>query len=283
MIIIAYKPGQLANRLFLFAKFLAYASKHRVFLINPSFDDYALYFKTTSRQFVPASKGATGYASIIFIKIIYSITFFCSRLLHKFQINLSFLNVTYLDWDDRYDLDTDTKLCRSGIHFIQGWEFQAQRLLNDYQKSIRLFFQPNDTLDQQIESFYNGLKNQGHLVGVHIRHGDYEQFMNGKYFYETEDYKNLMKCFCNEHPNATFLISTNNRTISSQQFEGLNVRFAPGHELVDLYLLAKCNYIMGPPSTYSLWASFIGNVPLYQVRDAKRVFSAQDFKMFQEQ
>jgi hypothetical protein len=30
----------------------------------------------------------------------------------------------------------------------------------------------------------------------------------------------------------------------------------------DLYALARCDYIMGPPSTYTQWASFYGNRPM---------------------
>jgi len=31
----------------------------------------------------------------------------------------------------------------------------------------------------------------------------------------------------------------------------------------DLYALAECDYIIGPPSTYTLWASFYGDTPLW--------------------
>ena len=33
----------------------------------------------------------------------------------------------------------------------------------------------------------------------------------------------------------------------------------------DLYALARCDYIMGPPSTYTQWASFYGNAPLFHL------------------
>jgi hypothetical protein len=36
---------------------------------------------------------------------------------------------------------------------------------------------------------------------------------------------------------------------------------------VDLYSLARCDYVFGPPSTYSQWASFYGNKPLLHVFD----------------
>ena len=37
----------------------------------------------------------------------------------------------------------------------------------------------------------------------------------------------------------------------------------PGTEIGDLYSLAACDYIIGPPSTYTQWASFYGQVPRF--------------------
>ena len=141
MIIIAYKPGQLANRLFLFAKFLAYGYEHNQLIINPSFDDYARYFSMTKNQFIPASSGFKGYSSAKLIKFFFWTSFYFARILHRLSINMSFISVTYLDWSQHYDLDTDNRLKRKGIHFIQGWEFDATRLINSNRSKIIEFFQ----------------------------------------------------------------------------------------------------------------------------------------------
>ena len=36
--------------------------------------------------------------------------------------------------------------------------------------------------------------------------------------------------------------------------------------ITDLYALSKCDYIIGVPSSYSQWASFMGDVPLYLIQ-----------------
>jgi hypothetical protein len=51
-----------------------------------------------------------------------------------------------------------------------------------------------------------------------IRQGDYRNFEVGRYFYESHDYARLVK----------------------------------GHFVEDLYALAACDYIIGPPSTYTM-------------------------------
>jgi hypothetical protein len=36
----------------------------------------------------------------------------------------------------------------------------------------------------------------------------------------------------------------------------------------DLHALARCDYIFGPQSTFTQWASFYGNKPLLLLKDA---------------
>lgn len=45
----------------------------------------------------------------------------------------------------------------------------------------------------------------------------------------------------------------------------------------DLYSLSKADYIIGPPSSYSAWASLYGSVPLCFIEDSKADFSISDF------
>jgi hypothetical protein len=41
-----------------------------------------------------------------------------------------------------------------------------------------------------------------------------------------------------------------------------NVVCGTGHAVQDMYAFAECDYLVGPPSTFTGWASFYGNVPL---------------------
>ena len=47
--------------------------------------------------------------------------------------------------------------------------------------------------------------------------------------------------------------------------------------ITDLYALSKCDYIIGPPSSYSQWASFIGDVPLCPLLDSNMDISMDSF------
>ena len=49
-------------------------------------------------------------------------------------------------------------------------------------------------------------------------------------------------------------------------------------DIEDLYALSLCDYIIGPPSTFSMWASFYGNVPLRIVTKDESKISLDQFK-----
>lgn len=50
MLIIASKPGQLGNRLFLFAHFVGFSAEQNIPVANPAFDEYANYFEGTRKD-----------------------------------------------------------------------------------------------------------------------------------------------------------------------------------------------------------------------------------------
>ena len=45
-------------------------------------------------------------------------------------------------------------------------------------------------------------------------------------------------------------------------FYNFNCGFGSGHLVEDIYALAECDYVVGPPSSYTMWASFYGDQPL---------------------
>ena len=75
-----------------------------------------------------------------------------------------------------------------------------------------------------------------------------------------------------------FMVCSNEKQDLSQ-FEGLDVAFGPGHPVEDMYAFAECDYILGPPSTFTMWSSFYGNKPLYMLHKADESFALTDFKV----
>ena len=50
--------------------------------------------------------------------------------------------------------------------------------------------------------------------------------------------------------------------------------------MTDLYALSRCDYIIGPPSTFSQWASYYGHVPLRFLRWKGDEISMSEFLPF---
>lgn len=267
MIIISNRPGQLGNLIFVYANFLAYGFENRVTIYNPAFYEYRSYF--------------SGSSSFSGSKLFYRLCYVISRLLFKFKIRTGFVTVIALDWGTTFDLENAPQL-KSSFCFVQGWLFRSNKLLIKHKQKIVDFFTPTEFFKNKLDDFFVQFNKNETVIGIHIRHGDYKTFEDGKYFYTVEQYLEIIKKLALLFENKTphFVICSNEKiNLSVQDTKGLKITYAPGHELLDMYCLANCNYIAGPPSTYSMWASFYGNVPLYMIHDVNKSIETHDFKI----
>ncbi len=271
MIIISNKPGRLGNLLIIYSGFLAYGLETGTVVINPSFYEYHNYFSGTS-----------GF-SFSCNKVVYKISYVVGRILFKCNIKTKFINVVALDWVESVNLESEKSLT-SIMCFVQGWLFRSNALLLKHRKYILDFFSPNTLLKSKLDNFFSDAfpKNVQFIIGVHIRRGDYKTFEDGKYFYNLHEYVTVLKQVeaLFENRRLHFLICSN-EVVDVDEFSELKspVSLAMNHELLDMYSLARCHYIIGPPSTYSMWASFYGNVPLYMMDSLNKKISLEDFKV----
>ena len=58
-----------------------------------------------------------------------------------------------------------------------------------------------------------------------------------------------------------FLVCSN-EPLASAFYSTANIHLGHNHLVEDLYSFARCDYLIGPPSTYTMWASYYGGVPL---------------------
>lgn len=271
MIIISNKPGQLGNLLFIYGHFLAYGKEHEVRIVNPAFYNYGSYFASTS-----------GF-SFFRNKVAYTCCYGLSRILVRLHIKNRFIHVVALDWDEEADLENAPEL-KSTFCFVQGWLFRSDRLFKKHEVAIRKFFTPEAALQHRLDAFFEHTFSNPEetIIGVHIRRGDYKTFENGKYFYAIEDYSKIIQylavVFKDRNPH--FLVCSNEKIVFGPELSHLKITSGPDHELLDLYALSRCHYIAGPPSTYSMWASFYGSKPLYMIKDVTCNIVESDFQQY---
>lgn len=271
MIIISDKPGQFANLLFIYANLLAFGKENKVRVVNPAFHQYRAYFPAT------AGFSFTGNG------MVYKICNLVSRMLSRAGIKKGPVRAIALDWHQQIDLEEAQQL-KGGICFVKGWLFRSEHLLVKHSEEIKRFFRPATSYANKIDDFFESAipRSGTTVIGIHVRRGDYKHFENGRYFYSIEEYQAIIAQLFNlfKSSDPLFVICSNEKTgLESQLPEGAKIIVAPGHELLDLYTLSRCSYIAGPPSTYSMWASFYGNVPLCMIQSRDQKIDKNDFKI----
>lgn len=73
------------------------------------------------------------------------------------------------------------------------------------------------------------------------------------------------KKYTAEGKNCAFLVCSNETIDAANYPAELKIHTGERHFITDLYCLAACDGIIGPPSTFSIWASFYGKIPLAQI------------------
>lgn len=149
-------------------------------------------------------------------------------------------------------------------------------------KHLQHIFTPKNDIQIKVDSFIDKKSKDTITVGVHIRWGDYKTWRNGQYYFSEETYYNYMKSISeqlkDQKKNILFIIASNG-DVCLEHFDKLNcIRIPNSSATEDLYALSKCNYIIGPLSTYSTWISLIYNIPMYCIEnkdDYKNINIAQ--------
>ena len=292
MVIIGKRAGQLGNRLFVFAHIIANAIEYNYEVQNPSFYGYSQYFIGTRNDFFcrfPARKSRLHSPAL---------QVFFYRLINKGVLPLSrcsgiskLLNITFLDItrkthsEECYDMTSPDyiQLATSNRPLIikDAWLFRDFLNLEKHAGHVRSFFTPIEKHTSAVSSLiYKARNDCDLLVGVHIRQGDYKRWQGGKYYFTTSEYAAIMRRFAATMPEKRmkFLVCSNERQ-DERIFQGLNHVMGNNHQLEDMYAFAQCDFLIGPPSTYTAWASFYGSIPLFTLNNINDAFTPDDFQI----
>ena len=189
-----------------------------------------------------------------------------------FGWNLSrFIYARTVDSPFAHRLYASGKLKRWG--FIEGWP--TRYITENIPKHgvIRELFLPNQDILDKVHPVFEAYRNSGFfIVGVHIRRGDYQTWLGGQYYYSFETYRDVMNQVKDLYPDkkVCFFIASN-EPIPLDTFQGLHCfSIDKANAATDLYALSLCDRLVGPPSTFSRWASFVNHVPLYFIFDKNK-------------
>ncbi len=283
LFVISGRCGRMANRIILFANFIALAEEQGHRVANPTFHSYARFFEATRNdiycQYPPATRRSwldivPGVGGAIRGTRIFFHAARVAGLLNErhpiFGKRIFTLRqcptekITALDGPE-----VQSKIRDARIVLVNGWAFRAPGLVERHAEKIKSYFRPIAEIEQASREAIKRLRQQADVViGVHIRRGDYRTFREGAYFYPVAQYAAWMRELAEQFPGhrvAFFVCSDEHR--SEQEFPGLRVGIGAGSAVGDMCALAKCDYVLGPVSSFSVWASFYGNKPLFLIRD----------------
>ena len=272
MVIIANSPGRLCNRLFLFGHFIANAVEHKYDLINLDFNEYCCCFPATRLNTFESYKVSVQRSPFGLRRA----AFFAGRLIGRTLPVSPLHEIMQVDDDEFFDLGSPSfvnKAKRKLCVVTKGYEMRDHAMFVKHSELLRRIFTPNADTCSAVINRMNTLRTTSGtiVVGVHIRRGDYANYNRGKYFYSTEIYRRKMQELTaslgrDEEKAIRFLICSDER-IDLIDFGGMDVTVSASSPVVDLYSLAKCDLIIGPPSSFSMWASFYGKVPVAHIND----------------
>lgn len=186
----------------------------------------------------------------------------------------------YTSWDKYvHRLFPNNRLCAKIVYgkdkserYVEGWPQRGDHKYLDLIDRSQLvsLFRPNNEIASSIETMMNKYHNEGYfIIGMHIRRGDYKEFFNGKYLYEHIVFADFMAQARDLYADkkVIFYIATN-ESYPKELFSAFEICKSPGNTSAhDLYALQLCDRIIGPPSSFSRWASFLGKTPLYFIFD----------------
>lgn len=265
MRVICDAPGQTCNRLWTYvssvARSIAEKKKMMIIFFDWTIEDFPnllhapfIYFPLYHKWYLERGNGWNNYKGLTW-KVTH----------HK-------------TWDKIFKL----------FGFTKGWQtMHDARYLDQTKKELQYIFRPRQEIIDKAEAMIQKIRNQADIiVGVHIRHGDYKTFCNGSFYYTIEDYHRFMKKIQNlYHDKRVAFFISSNEIFELNQFDDCKCyRFfhEPSGDILDLHTLSLCDRIIGPWSTYSRWASFIGEVPLCFIKHKDQELHHDSFSIVKD-
>lgn len=264
MLILFNTYGNHSNRLIQNARFEAFCIENNIEFDNPTFSDLSDYYIS------PVSSKNIMVARVLKIKPI-------KYFLKYIKI------IRIISFDDNKSDGKILTQCSSKKCYVEGWHFQTHGLNEKYQdiiaKKYRLkeeYYKNNPLYLQLIQVD----RNDTALIGVHIRRGDYKTWKNGKYYFSDDVYRAFMENITEQvlqkyGKRCNFIIFSNEKTTFVQSED---TSISDFEWYVDHFLMSQCDFLIGPPSTFTLWSSYLGKAKYLHLEDPEMEIDIDKFE-----
>lgn len=259
LLILISQSGDHSNRLFQAIHFEAFALEHGMKYINLTFFDMQKYYPNAKQ----------GWTQIIPHKIIKLIRWL------KLDEKITQKNI-------RETINSKRKTYIPIILLAGGWDFREHKLTKKYHSYFKKKYEINKTELEEImlNEKINKWQQESIVVGIHIRRGDYREWQNGRFNYCDIVYTKAMTRMSSlikmHYDIATKYIIFSNEQVNIES-ELIN-EISRNTWYIDHKLMSKCDYLIGPPSTFTMWASYIGKNKYLHLYNQENSFELIDFK-----
>lgn len=184
---------------------------------------------------------------------------------------------------ERFDLTAQENLTRlrsRPVSVVSGWNVRAWPLVERHSEEIRSLLQPGERHRTVASRFVASLREEFDvLVGALVRQGDYREWQDGEYFFESAEYRDLLLDFADEfHDDDVGILLASDEPQQESVFADdrfvltTGIAGGDGHYVESFTELSLCDVVVTPPSTFSATAAFLGDspiVPLYRGVDSE--------------
>ncbi len=196
--------------------------------------------------------------------------------------------VEFNDINSDYAAQTKVMLTHRLV-LATGWCVRFFDLFEKYKGEIKQLFAFAENVEQTASQRLSHCADGSIKLGVHVRRGDYATWCGGHYFFNDEQYARVIAQFCQFFPGkqVEVFVCGNDPKLDHTCYQDVmgasHVHFPNGSPAEDLCLLSHCDYLVGPPSTFTLVASMYHDSMLYWMLNADDELSLSSFKSFDQQ
>ncbi|MCL2073641.1 MAG: hypothetical protein FWH18_06960 [Marinilabiliaceae bacterium] len=266
--------GQHSNRLIQNLHFEAFCKEYGIEYLNPTFKDSDFYIS-------PCSTKTNFFIQFLQIN-------FLGKLFHRSRIVRKIFSVAwliskiklikYIDFD-RFKIknfkESEKMLLKAfeknKTVYVSGFYFRVPELIEKFRDEFStryalkpLYYENNDFYKKVIEL----KKSENILIGVHIRRGDYKKWLKGKFYFEDNVYEKYIEIFKQKLSEKgkkiiVFILFSNEKTGFT---ENKNLLISNELWYIDQFIMSLCDILIGPHSSFSMWANYLGKNCLFFIR-----------------
>ena len=192
--------------------------------------------------------------------------------------------------------ELEQKMLRHRNIVVSGWFVRYYDLFLKYRKEICELFTLDEQYTEPVKAKMQQVEESSAVIrqplairlGVHIRRGDYAEWRDGQFFFDDETYAHHINRFAelNLGKKIHVYLSTNDSTVTEERFQLLcpnaSIHNLKGNAPEDLFMLSECDYLIGPPSTFSLVAQMYRDIPLYRMDTAdEQQMTMESFRLIE--